>query len=123
MTDAPGVPIIDVAPLVTGGGDQAAVSYAIGQACRVNGFFYVTGHGVSEQLQRRLDTAAHSFFDLDVELTRGLYRSTPHRVRNTSGRGRLSFPFFFDPGFDARVAPMDLSGALRPEDDETGNNE
>ncbi len=42
MTDAPGVSIIDVAPRVTGDGDQAAVSYAIGQACRVNGFFYVT---------------------------------------------------------------------------------
>jgi isopenicillin N synthase-like dioxygenase len=50
-------------------------------------------------------------------LTRGLYRSTPHRVRNTSGRGRLSFPFFFDPGFDARVESMDLSGAVPPEDD------
>lgn len=299
MTDAPGVPIVDVAPLVTGDGDQAAVSHAIGRACRVNGFFYVAGHGVSEELQSRLDTAAHGFFDLDVEtklrirmglagkawrgyfpvggkltsgkpdlkeglyfgaelgqddarvragvalhganlfpdeipgfgdtileymacltdlghalmrgvamslalqpsyfrdrymtdaltlfrifhyppsepvnplandepwgvgehtdygvltilrqddvaglqvktqsrwidaspvansfvcnigdmldrLTRGLYRSTPHRVRNTSGRGRLSFPFFFDPGFDARVESMDLSGAVPPEDD------
>ena len=56
--------------------------------------------------------------DMLDRLTRGLYRSTPHRVRNTSGRGRLSFPFFFDPGFDARVEPMDLSGALLPEDDE-----
>jgi len=67
VTDAPGVPIVDVAPLVTGDGDQAAVSHAIGRACRVNGFFYVAGHGVSEELQSRLDTAAHGFFDLDVE--------------------------------------------------------
>jgi isopenicillin N synthase-like dioxygenase len=39
-------------------------------------------------------------------LTGGLYRSTPHRVRNTSGHGRLSFPFFFDPGFEATIPPL-----------------
>ena len=39
-------------------------------------------------------------------LTGGWYRSTLHRVRNTSGRGRLSFPFFFDPAFDAEVPPL-----------------
>jgi len=50
-------------------------------------------------------------------LTRGLYRSTPHRVQNLSGRSRLSFPFFFDPGFDAPIAAIDLSGMHAPEDD------
>jgi chromosomal replication initiator protein len=39
-------------------------------------------------------------------LTGGWYRSTPHRVRNLSGHGRLSFPFFLDPGFDAEVPPL-----------------
>lgn len=47
--------------------------------------------------------------DMLDRLTRGLYRSTPHRVRNPSRRGRYSFPFFFDPGFDARIEPIDLS--------------
>jgi isopenicillin N synthase-like dioxygenase len=55
--------------------------------------------------------------DMLDRLTRGLYRSTPHRVLNTSGRGRLSFPFFFDPGFDARVEPVDLGAAITPEED------
>ncbi len=55
--------------------------------------------------------------DMLDRMTRGLYRSTPHRVRNVSGRGRLSFPFFFDPNFDARIQPIDLGGALTPEDD------
>lgn len=41
-------------------------------------------------------------------LSQGRYRSTPHRVRNTSRRGRLSFPFFFDPGFDAPLRPLPL---------------
>jgi polar amino acid transport system ATP-binding protein len=44
-------------------------------------------------------------------MTGGLFRSTPHRVRNPAPRDRLSFPFFFDPGFDTRVQPIELPGA------------
>jgi isopenicillin N synthase-like dioxygenase len=45
--------------------------------------------------------------DMLERLTRGIYRSTPHRVLNTSPRDRLSFPFFFDPSFDARMLPVE----------------
>ena len=55
--------------------------------------------------------------DMLDRLTRGLYRSTPHRVQNVSGLSRLSFPFFFDPGFDAYVEAIDLSGSRLLEDD------
>jgi isopenicillin N synthase-like dioxygenase len=44
--------------------------------------------------------------DMLDRLTGGWYRSTPHRVRNLSGRDRLSFPFFLDPGFTAEVPPL-----------------
>ncbi len=44
--------------------------------------------------------------DMLDRMTGGLYRSTPHRVRNESGRSRLSFPFFFDPNFRAEVKPI-----------------
>ncbi|MGQ0824250.1 MAG: isopenicillin N synthase family dioxygenase [Actinomycetota bacterium] len=44
--------------------------------------------------------------DMLERMTGGRYRSTPHRVRNRSDRGRLSFPFFFDPAWDARVRPI-----------------
>lgn len=52
--------------------------------------------------------------DMLDRLTGGVYRSTPHRVLNVSGRSRLSFPFFFDPGFDARIVP--LPGAAAQDD-------
>jgi isopenicillin N synthase-like dioxygenase len=45
--------------------------------------------------------------DMLDRMTRGLYRSTPHRVMNESGVDRLSFPFFFDPNFDAVVTPIE----------------
>ena len=50
--------------------------------------------------------------DMLDRLTGGWYKSTPHRVRNLSGHGRLSFPFFLDPGFTAEVPPLpDLAAA------------
>lgn len=44
--------------------------------------------------------------DMLDRLTGGAYKSTPHRVRNVSGKSRLSFPFFFDPAFDAEIVPL-----------------
>jgi len=53
--------------------------------------------------------------DMLDRMTGGLYRSTPHRVRNESGKDRISLPFFFDPNFDAEVGPID-SGRVVAED-------
>jgi isopenicillin N synthase-like dioxygenase len=44
--------------------------------------------------------------DMLDRLTGGWYHSTPHRVRNTGDRGRLSYPFFFDPGFTDEVPAL-----------------
>jgi isopenicillin N synthase-like dioxygenase len=46
--------------------------------------------------------------DMLERMTGGLYRSTPHRVRNDTPVGRLSFPFFLDPSWSAEVEPMPL---------------
>jgi len=45
--------------------------------------------------------------DMLDRMTGGTYRSTPHRVRNSAVHGRLSFPFFFDPNWEAVVKPID----------------
>lgn len=52
--------------------------------------------------------------DMLDRLTGGVYRSTPHRVRNLSGRERCSFPLFFDPDFSARVTPLPRYAAIAP---------
>jgi isopenicillin N synthase-like dioxygenase len=54
--------------------------------------------------------------DMLDRLTGGWYRSTPHRVRNVSGKGRLSFPFFFDPAFDAEIVPLPRAERLAADD-------
>ncbi len=53
--------------------------------------------------------------DMLEAMTGGRYRSTPHRVRppaagDASEGGRLSFPFFLDPGFDVPIAPIPRTG-------------
>jgi isopenicillin N synthase-like dioxygenase len=55
--------------------------------------------------------------DMLDRMTRGVFRSTPHRVRNPAPRNRLSFPFFFDPGFFSHVQPIDLPNGEAPSDD------
>jgi isopenicillin N synthase-like dioxygenase len=58
--------------------------------------------------------------DMLERMTRGGYRSNPHRVRNLSGADRLSFPLFLDPSWDATVTPLP-EAAFRdlPADDAT----
>ena len=52
--------------------------------------------------------------DMLERLTGGRYRSTPHRVRNTSRHSRLSFPYFFDPSCDATVPTLPIDASPLP---------
>jgi isopenicillin N synthase-like dioxygenase len=56
--------------------------------------------------------------DMLERMTGGYYVSTPHRVRNSSGRDRLSFAFFFDPNFNAEVESIRLAAEVNDNKDE-----
>jgi isopenicillin N synthase-like dioxygenase len=56
--------------------------------------------------------------DMLDRMTGGLYRSTPHRVRSPSQHARLSFPFFFDPNFNAEVKPIGINAPIEDDRDE-----
>lgn len=53
--------------------------------------------------------------DMLERVTGGVYRSTPHRVRNPANHDRLSYPFFIDPSWDAVVERLPI--VPRPTDD------
>jgi isopenicillin N synthase-like dioxygenase len=61
------LPIVNIAALVSGEEERNRVAAEIGAACREFGFFYVIGHGVDEDLQRRLEETSRQFFAQEVE--------------------------------------------------------
>ena len=65
--DSSPLPVVDVAPLVSSGGNRDGVAAAIRRACRHRGFFYVVGHGVEADLGRRLEQLSRQFFSQDLE--------------------------------------------------------
>ena len=40
--------------------------------------------------------------------TNGLWKSTLHKVIHTAGNYRVSVPVFFEPNYDAKIAPLDV---------------
>lgn len=61
----PEIPVVDVAPARAG--DPEPVAAAIDAACRADGFFVLTGHGLDPALFDRLDHAARAFFARPAE--------------------------------------------------------
>lgn len=67
LTEFSQVPLVDVAPLVSGQPGRHDVAEQLGRACRECGFFYVVGHGIDEQLITRLEQLSRQFFALDEQ--------------------------------------------------------
>lgn len=61
------IPVIDVTSLVQPGLDPTQTAKSIRQACCEYGFFYVKEHGISLEIQNRLECLSHRFFALDLE--------------------------------------------------------
>ncbi len=61
------LPVIDITALACGSGEVREASDHIGRACREYGFFYITGHGIGEELQQRLGSLSRQFFSQDLE--------------------------------------------------------
>lgn len=104
MTDFSPLPIIDIAPLLSGTADQQGVAEQIGRACRRVGFFYIVGHGVDEGLQLRLESHSRRFFaqDLKTKLEIGMAKAGkawrgyfPAGRELTSGRPDLKEGIYF----------------------------
>jgi len=46
--------------------------------------------------------------DMGSQWTNGLFKSTVHKVIHKAKNYRVSVPFFFEPNFDAKIAPLDI---------------
>ncbi|MGE0172560.1 MAG: isopenicillin N synthase family dioxygenase [Oligoflexales bacterium] len=53
------------------------------------------------------DTFVINIGDMLEVWTRGIFRATPHRVRNQAPADRISLPFFFDPNWNASLKPIE----------------
>lgn len=61
------IPVIDIGSLIGDGGKQTIAAEHIGRACRGLGFFYISGHGVDENLQKKLENLSRAFFACDTK--------------------------------------------------------
>jgi len=78
MTEATGIPLIDLSPLIADGGDAAAVdalAAEVGAASRDWGFFVVVGHGVPAETVASATAAQRAFFALPPERKAAVRRS------------------------------------------------
>ncbi len=66
-SEAPSLPIIDVAGLDGSFAERQAVARQLRKACTDTGFFYISGHGVPAALTDRVFAQSHAFFALPME--------------------------------------------------------
>ncbi|MEA2779479.1 MAG: hypothetical protein QOK29_1023 [Rhodospirillaceae bacterium] len=86
MTSIESLPIIDLSGVRSGDARRLEEAAAkIRDACTTVGFFYVTNHGVPEQLIDAAVCAAKIFFDSPIELKRQVAVNHRHRGFNELG--------------------------------------
>ena len=80
MTASSDIVVVDAAPFLARSSSRLAEAKAIRHACRDCGFFYVSGHGVSETLLARLEAQSHAFFALPLSGDSGVGVELAHVV-------------------------------------------
>jgi len=104
------LPVVDIAALLSGAAQRDRVVAEIANACREFGFFYVVGHGVDEDLQRRLEEVSRQFFAQDLEAKLEIRMSRGGRAWRgyfpvggelTSGKPDLKEGIYFGSELDA----------------------
>jgi isopenicillin N synthase-like dioxygenase len=74
------VPIIDFSPFLDPQSSPEAkrgAALGIDKACREIGFFYLSNHGIDEELRSAMLSRAKTFFEEATEDQRGPYPSSP----------------------------------------------
>ena len=90
-TEKPQLPVIDISALA-GGRDEdlSRVAEQISQACALSGFFYVRGHGISEQMISDLRGTSRKFFALPDAQKRATAINQHNRGYLGPGEARMS---------------------------------
>ncbi len=96
------IPVVDAGALVRNAGDKRAAAAAIGRACREHGFFYVVGHGIDPDLQRRLEAASRAFFSQDAAA----------KLRLSMAKGGRAWRGYFPVGGELTSGQPDLKEGL-----------
>jgi len=110
------IPIIDVASFVNGSPGQAHIVVdTLGRACRDVGFFYVTGHGIPEELIARVFATSAAFFSGPASIRESASFSGPGDNRGYIKLGGETL----DPGKPADVKEaFNIGLELAPDDPE-----
>ena len=91
MATSETVPVIDVAPYLTGNDDdKRAVARRLSTACTETGFFCITGHGVDEEMIARTRQAGADFFARPLDEKQKILRDADRTV--PLDRGLLLHP-------------------------------
>ena len=96
------IPVINISELVLGMEGRHEVAARIGQACRECGFFYIVGHGVDEDLQRRLEEVSQQFFAQDAQT----------KLQISMSRGGRAWRGYFPVGGELTSGKTDLKEGI-----------
>ncbi|MCJ1251311.1 hypothetical protein MMC30_008543 [Trapelia coarctata] len=93
------VPTVDIAPFLADPTSTASqkIVETVRRACTSTGFFQITGHGLSTELQKPLFQASRKFFALDSEEKKKLDAKTTV--------GRRGYDVLASQSYDPNVAP------------------